>query len=155
MSLFHFVTESAPSQSVTVKTGETHTASLVVFGSCTASLNQREFNASTQGDKALPVPESQQSCCTAHSYPSCSPLSLCYIPVGQTQRVHAEDFRHTSYVHLAVSQCYGIDLCVMCHAFSRMPGRESETFEARAKATVRPSIATSLMSFCLYWSRRY
>ncbi|KAM0696336.1 hypothetical protein Q7P36_003582 [Cladosporium allicinum] len=59
-----------------------------------------------------------------------------------TQRVHAEDVRRTSHEHLAVSQCYGIDLYAMCYASSKMPGRESETFEARAKATpggVKPS----------------
>ena len=49
--------------------------------------------------------------------------------------MHAEDVRRTSHEHLAVSQCYGIDLYAMCYASSKMPGRESETFEARAKAT--------------------
>jgi hypothetical protein len=45
--------------------------------------------------------------------PAALALPLCYRPVGHTQRVHAEDVRRTSHEHLAVSQCYGIDLCAM------------------------------------------
>jgi hypothetical protein len=64
--------------------------------------------------------------------------------------VHAEDVRRTSHEHLAVSQCYGIDLCVMCHTSSKCLDERAKPLKRARKPLVQPSIATSLMSFCLY-----